>query len=121
MRRNLIPARRFTCYLLFNNSLEQLYNSIKIDTESLMFGIEYTKDQIELVDRKQIWEVVILLSKGAVKFRARDSWLTNWGEKNFPTGNTIYFGDNIKVEEGGRYHVTLNLSKNIYEFEKLKD
>lgn len=37
--------------VLFNNSLEQLYNSIKIDTEALYSAIEYTNGQIEIIDR----------------------------------------------------------------------
>ncbi len=36
--------------ILFYNSLEQLYNSIKLDTESLLFGIDYTNDQVILID-----------------------------------------------------------------------
>lgn len=62
-----------------------------------------------------IWEIDTFLNDGEVKFRTRDSWLTNWGGKTFPRGNTIYFGDNIPVKKG-YYHIRINLQENTYEF-----
>lgn len=64
-----------------------------------------------------IWEIDTFLNDGEVKFRTRDSWLTNWGGKDFPNGKAIYFGDNIPVKKG-RYHIRINLVDNTYEFQK---
>ena len=76
---------------------------------------------LELVDEeKSIWELKTYLNDGVVKFRTRDSWVTNWGGKDFPKGKTIYFGDNINVRKGW-YLIRINLSENEYEFIGLKE
>ncbi len=66
---------------------------------------------------KAIWEGDVTLRDGFVKFREGDDWTINWGGKGFPEGNTIWYGDNIKVYPG-RYHVVFNLSDRTYKFSK---
>ena len=68
-----------------------------------------------------IWEVDLFLKEGEVKFRCRDSWSQNWGGDSFPKSEAIWFGKNILVNEGGYYHITLNINELTYNFEKLKD
>lgn len=75
---------------------------------------------------KSIWELDIYLLKGLIKFRCRDSWQQNWGaipdnDNVFPKGLGIQEGSDIIIPEAGNYHVTLNLTTNMYEFIKLED
>lgn len=105
----------------YDPEVKLFYKDVGILGSALPEGWEKSVPMELTNAEKNIWEGDIYLSKGAVKFRTRDSWLTNWGGKTFPKGNTIYFGDNIQVEEAGKYHVKLNLSENTYEFTKLKD
>lgn len=64
---------------------------------------------------KSIWETDLFLKNGTVKFRTRDSWNQNWGGKEFPKGDAIYYWDNIPVV-AGNYHIIFNLSEKTYEF-----
>ena len=103
----------------YNPDVKLFYKDIGILGSAFPEGWEKSVP-MKLVDaEKSIWELDTFMNKGAVKFRTRDSWVTNWGGKIFPKGSTIYFGDNIEVPEEGRYHVTLNLSENTYDFVKL--
>lgn len=105
----------------YNPDVKLFYREVGILGSALPEGWEKSVP-MKLIDaERSIWEVDTFMKRGAVKFRTRDSWLTNWGGKTFPKGHTIYFGDNIEVVEGGRYHVSLNLSENTYEFTKLDD
>jgi hypothetical protein len=102
----------------YNPDVKLLYTDIGILGTSFPEGWEKSVPMKLLDAEKNIWEVDTFINKGVVKFRARDSWVSNWGGKTFPKGNTIYFGDNIEVNEAGRYRVILNLSENTYEFQK---
>ena len=74
---------------------------------------------MKLIDKKHgIWEVVVSLKKGEVKFRAHDSWSENWGGGTFPSGTAVLNGDNIPVE-AGKYRVRLDLNKERHQFVKL--
>lgn len=73
--------------------------------------------QIEI--NNNIYEIDLYLKEGTVKFRCRDSWAQNWGGTTFPKGDTFYDGPNIPVNDGGNYHIILDLNKNTYEFIKL--
>ena len=66
------------------------------------------------------WELEIELVEGEVKFRTNNSWTKNWGGNSFPDGNSIYFGDNIKVK-AGTYRVVLDLNKKQYQFIRLQN
>lgn len=71
------------------------------------------------IDKTQtIWEADVNLLDGFVKFREGNDWTLNWGGKGFPAGNTIWYGDNIKVS-AGRYHVVFNLNDRTYQFTKI--
>lgn len=105
----------------YNPNVKLLYKEVGILGTALPEGWERSVPMKLTNAEKNIWEIETYMKKGAVKFRTRDSWLTNWGGKTFPKGNTIYFGDNIEVEEEGRYHVILNLSENTYEFVRLRE
>ena len=55
-------------------------------------------------------------SKDSVKFRAGNSWTSNWGGTTFPNGTAISFGDNIAVTTAAKYNVTFNLQTLAYSF-----
>ena len=52
---------------------------------------------------------------GAVKFRAANSWSTNWGDSSFPTGTGTQEGKNIPVT-AGKYNVTFNVQTGAFVF-----
>lgn len=101
----------------YDPELRLLYQDVGIVGTAVNGGWERSVP-MKLTDAESsIWELEVNLGEGDLKFRTRDSWLTNWGGKSFPSGRTIYFGDNITVVPG-RYHVKLNLLENTYEFRK---
>lgn len=68
------------------------------------------------VDRST-WTVTIYLTGGgAVKFRAMDSWDTNWGSNDFPTGVGVQNGPDIPISSSGYYRVTFNDESGSYSF-----
>jgi len=73
---------------------------------------------MKLTDKKHgIWEVVVSFKKGDIKFRTHDSWSSNWGGLEFPSGRANLDGSNIPVE-AGKYRVTLDLNEWTYQFLK---
>ncbi len=58
----------------------------------------------------------IELIDGEAKFRANDSWDTNWGGTDFPMGVGTLDGPNIPVA-AGKYDVTFNPETGAYAFE----
>lgn len=62
------------------------------------------------------FSINIELIDGEAKFRANDSWDTNWGATDFPTGIGTLGGDNIPVP-AGKYDVTFNPETGAYSFE----
>lgn len=66
---------------------------------------------------RSIWEADIILKEGYVKFREGDNWNFNWGGASFPQGESLSYGDDIKVVPGS-YHVVLNLEEKTYKFIK---
>lgn len=62
------------------------------------------------------FEVTMDFVLGEAKFRANDSWDTNWGAADFPTGVGVLNGPNIPVP-AGRYKVTFNPGTGEYNFE----
>jgi starch-binding outer membrane protein SusE/F len=55
------------------------------------------------------------LSNGEVKFRLNNSWVTNWGNANFPMGTGIQDGANIPIT-AGVYDITFNFNNGTYTF-----
>lgn len=63
------------------------------------------------------FSINIELTDGEAKFRANDSWDTNWGGTDFPSGVAELNGPNIPVV-AGTYDVTFNPSTGEYNFEE---
>lgn len=59
----------------------------------------------------------LVTSSGAVKFRASNSWVNNWGAPagSFPTGIAVFNGSNITVP-AGIYNVTFNSTTLAFNF-----
>ena len=55
------------------------------------------------------------LSDGEVKFRLNNSWVTNWGNANFPMGTGVQDGVNIPTT-AGVYDITFNFNNGTYTF-----
>lgn len=75
-------------------------------------------DLLPTDNTKAIWEGDVNLRDGVVKFREGNDWTLNWGGRGFPEGNTVWYGDDIKVKRG-RYHVIFNLNDRTYRFTKI--
>jgi hypothetical protein len=66
---------------------------------------------------KSTWTVTLYLTGGQeVKFRAMDSWETNWGASTFPTGTGVQNGPNIPIPVSGYYRVVFNDETGAYSF-----
>ncbi len=99
----------------YNPEVRLLYKNVGILGSAFPTGWDKSVPMILTDAEKQIWEKDVFINDGDIKFRTRDSWLVNWGGKDFPKGKTIYFGNNIQVKKG-YYHVKINLLENTYEF-----
>ena len=62
------------------------------------------------------WTINIDLTNGAAKFRTDNTWLTNWGSADFPTGTGTQGGDDIPIW-GGNFDVTFNSATGAYNFD----
>jgi len=89
--------------------------------------------------KPQLWQAVVNLKDGFVKFRGNDTWDLNWGaprakaskiveswsaeyanpDQVFPAGKAEFGGLNIPVEKG-RYRVTFNSRTWEYRFEPVQ-
>lgn len=66
-----------------------------------------------------VFETELFLKEGDVKFRSNDSWIQNWGGDTFPEGAAIQDGNNIHVDQSGKYLIRIDLNSNRYYFTKL--
>jgi hypothetical protein len=63
----------------------------------------------------KVWKATLNLSVGAMKFRANDAWVIDFGDgkaanSKAPDGKPDYGGDNIAITEAGTYDIVLDLS-----------
>lgn len=80
-------------------------------------GWETDTDLTRSESDPNVWTIEgLTLLSGEAKFRANDSWTTNWGADSFPTGVGTQDGPNIPVE-AGIFTVTFNSSTGEYSFE----
>ena len=99
--------------------LRLMFDNVGIIGTSLPTGYEKSIPMKLKDEYQSIWELDAKLSKGNLKFRARNSWTQNWGGNTFPTGYAQSFGKNIYVKDSGIYHIELNLTNNTYDFKKI--
>jgi len=62
-----------------------------------------------------VYELVITLGSGAVKFRANDAWTVNWGANTFPSGVGTQDGADIPVQPG-TWKVRFEFPSGAYSF-----
>jgi hypothetical protein len=65
-------------------------------------------DLTKSVADPHIWTGTIALTAGELKFRANDSWDSNWGATAFPSGFGTGGGPNINVPVSGTYFIYFN-------------
>ena len=56
------------------------------------------------------------LNSGEAKFRKDNSWCTNWGSTDFPSGSGYQDGPNIPILCGCNYDITFNIQTGEYSF-----
>ncbi|HKL31464.1 MAG TPA: RagB/SusD family nutrient uptake outer membrane protein [Tangfeifania sp.] len=61
------------------------------------------------------WKMIVELGTGFIKFRANDGWDINLGD-NGADGTLEYGGENIAVDEPGRYEIKLSLGTPDYTY-----
>jgi hypothetical protein len=135
--RSLRSSRSNTLGLHITNSLNQfnslmkiieayhpgvrlLYKDIGIVGSALETGWDETIFMSHPDANKSIWVIDINLNDGHVKFRSSNSWTQNWGGNGFPSGDAIYYWEDIPVKKGP-YRVTLNLEERTYSFLPLEN
>ncbi|GLR15550.1 hypothetical protein GCM10007940_01650 [Portibacter lacus] len=79
-------------------------------------GWDVDTNMVKHPDSAHLWTMDITLIDGAVKFRKDDTWDTNWGSSDFPTGIGTQGGDDIPVF-AGTYHITFDTLSGAYSFE----
>ena len=62
------------------------------------------------------FEATLDLIVGEAKFRANDSWDSNWGAADFPEGVGTPGGANIPITTAGKYKITFNPATGAYKF-----
>ena len=114
--------------LSIRNLIKEYYSDVKVFYEDV--GIIGTSINgfddlggksapLTLTDKEQnIWELDLYLQVGRVKFRCRDSWAQNWGNKDFPKGIGVHDGSDIPIPEAGNYHIIFKPVTGEYEFIK---
>jgi hypothetical protein len=71
------------------------------------------------VDKETFTAIVYLVGGKKVKFRASDSWDTNWGGTAFPEGTGTQGGPDIPITTTSYYKVTFNAETAAYTFTQL--
>jgi len=77
------------------------------------FGVEDT--DLTTTDGFNYFIGNLMTINGLLKFRKNNSWSTNWGSIDFPTGTGTQNGDNIPVP-GAIYNVTFERTSGNYAF-----
>ncbi len=71
-------------------------------------------------EQEGVWEGVVTLETGELKFRADEKWQHSWGGVAFPSGQLYEKSGPIKAEKG-TYLVSVNLLSSEYLFTKVSD
>ena len=116
MKKQLLYFIAFT-FLAFNSKAQTLSiigstgpaSSWGIDTDMITTdNITYTLNNVVLTTATDP-------NTTGVKFRLNNSWDTNWGNSNWPSGTAVQFGDNI-LTVAGTYDITFNRINGTYTF-----
>jgi hypothetical protein len=111
-----ISFNKETGEYLFTENIE--YGSIGIIGSATPGGWDEETPMTKDANNPALWRVVISLSDGEAKFRADNSWDTNWGGEDFPVGIAEFGGPNIPVTAGD-YIVTFNTNTFEYRFAEI--
>jgi hypothetical protein len=127
-------AELFGPSVVFNAPQGEAYYKLTFNDQTLVYTVEFVKyPSIGIIGSATpggwdndtdlrsngdgTFSIVIGLTAGAAKFRANDSWDTNWGASDFPTGTGTQNGPDIPIATPGLYTVTFTPSTGEYKFE----
>lgn len=74
-----------------------------------------TDTNMEFDPETKEWKMIVELGTGFIKFRANDDWDINLGD-NEPDGTLEYGGENIAIDEPGKYEIKLKLGTPDYTY-----
>jgi len=103
----------------YHPEVRLLFKDIGIVGSALETGWDQTIYMSQTDPDKSIWTIKLRLNNGRLKFRSSNSWSQNWGGTSFPTGDAVYYWEDIPIQ-GGYYKVTLNLENKTYKFEPIE-
>ena len=87
-----------------------------IGTGSPTGGWDTDTDMVQDPTTPYIWTLdEVMITTGAVKFRAEDAWDVAWGASEWPSGIATTSGDNIP-SQAGEYNITFNHLTGEYDF-----
>ncbi len=126
-------ADEFGKNISFANAAGEAFYKVTFNDKSLLYTFEFLRyptigiigsatpggwdTETQMTDKGNgNFEVTLDLVAGEAKFRANNSWDTNWGAGDFPSGIGTQNGPNIPVP-AGRYKVTFNPGTGAYNFE----
>jgi hypothetical protein len=64
------------------------------------------------------WKITMQLTDGAIKFRTDAAWTFDWGMGQSDPTKLVFKGPDIPVKKG-KYHITIDIVKNTYEFKPI--
>lgn len=126
-------AELFGNNIVFNEPQGEGFYKITFNDKTRIYNIEFVRypsigiigsatptgwdSDTDMTDNGNgVFEITMDFVAGAAKFRANDSWDTNWGASDFPSGIGVQNGPDIPVP-AGRYKVTFTPATGAYNFE----
>lgn len=94
------------------------YETIGIIGDATPGGWDEDTDLTKDANDPNVWTTTITLIDGAVKFRADNDWVVNWGGTEFPAGTATMGGEDLIVTSGD-YFVTFNSDSGEYNFKEI--
>ncbi|MFK8009781.1 MAG: hypothetical protein AB8H03_25730, partial [Saprospiraceae bacterium] len=94
------------------------FDSLGIIGSATALGWDAQTNMTNDMTNTDVWTINIDLTNGAAKFRTDNTWDTNWGNTDFPSGVATLggVGNDIQVY-GGNFDVTFNTSTLEYNFD----
>lgn len=94
------------------------FDSLGIIGSATALGWDAQTNMTNDMTNTDVWTINIDLKNGAAKFRTDNTWDTNWGNTDFPSGIATLggIGNDIQVY-GGNFDVTFNTATLEYNFD----
>jgi starch-binding outer membrane protein SusE/F len=108
------------CFLLFSHAYTN-GQSIGIIGSATQQGWSEDLDLTQDATDPEKWSITLQLTEGECKFRRDDTWLVNWGASDFPVGNAVLQGANIRVENSAVYAIEFHSGTGAYRFSNVSE